>query len=57
LPARPPARPPNLCSRCNQDNWNLTQAQALGVDVGSVATTLPSTDELVAMGHNLLQFE
>ena len=43
-------------NRCNADAWNLTQAQALGVDVGSVVTTLPSTDELVAMGHNLLQF-
>ena len=41
---------------CNGNAWNLTQAQALGVDVGSVATTLPSTDELVAMGHALLQF-
>jgi len=41
---------------CNGATWNLSQAQALGVDVGSVATTLPSTDELVAMGHSLLQF-
>ena len=41
---------------CNSTNFNLTEAQALGVDVGSVATTLPTVDALVAMGHALLDF-
>ena len=41
---------------CNGNAWNLTMAQALGVDVGSVTSTLPDTDQLVAMGHALLQF-
>ena len=40
---------------CGGAVWNLTQAQALGVDVGSVTTTLPSTDELVAMGMAVLE--
>jgi hypothetical protein len=39
---------------CGGAVWNLTEAQALGVDVGSVTTTLPSTDELVAMGKAIL---
>ena len=43
-------------NRCAGSVWNLTQAQALGVDVGSVVAPLPSTDELVAMGHAMLQF-
>jgi hypothetical protein len=43
-------------NNCDKVTWNLTEAQALGVDVGSVLAALPSTDELVAMGHALLQF-
>jgi hypothetical protein len=43
-------------NRCDDVSWNLTSAQQLGVDVGSVATTLPSIDELVAIGHALLEF-
>ena len=43
-------------NRCDKESWSLAQAQALGVDVGSVNTTLPSTDELVALGHAMLDF-
>lgn len=39
---------------CNHSTWNLTQAQAMGVDIGSVATTLPTTQELVEMGNNFI---
>ncbi len=41
---------------CNSTNFNLTEAQALGVDIGSIATTLPTVGALVAMGHALLDF-
>jgi hypothetical protein len=43
-------------NRCDNVQWNLTAAQALGVDVGSVATTLPALSELIAMGHAVLEF-
>jgi hypothetical protein len=42
--------------RCKADALNFSQAQALGVDLGSRVTTLPSVDALVAMGHDVLQF-
>jgi hypothetical protein len=42
--------------RCNADAWNFTEAQALGLDLGSTVATLPSLEELVAMGHDVLQF-
>ena len=34
----------------------LAQAQARGVDVGSTVATLPTVDELVAMGRAVLGF-
>ena len=43
-------------NRCDNVQWNLTEAQAMGVDVGSVATTLPTLEELVAMGRAVLEF-
>jgi hypothetical protein len=43
-------------NRCDDQDWNLTQAQRLGVDVGSAVTTLPTVEELTAMAHSLLQF-
>ena len=42
--------------RCKGDALNFSQAQALGVDLGSTVSTLPSVDALVAMGHDVLQF-
>ena len=42
--------------RCRGDALNFSQAQALGVDLGSTVSTLPSVDALVAMGHDVLQF-
>ena len=41
---------------CRGTVWNLTQAQALGIDLGSTVSTLPSLAQLVAMGHDRLQF-
>lgn len=41
---------------CRGTTWNLTQAQALGIDVGSTVSTLPALDALVAMAHDRLQF-
>jgi hypothetical protein len=46
----------NYSLRCNHSVWSLPQAQALGVDVGSVVRLPPSTEELVAMGHAMLEF-
>ena len=34
---------------CGNETWSLPQAQALGVDTGSVLALLPSTPELLAM--------
>jgi hypothetical protein len=41
---------------CRGTVWNLTQAQAMGVDEGSTTGELPTPDELVAMGHGVLNF-
>jgi hypothetical protein len=41
---------------CRSTTWTLAEAQALGVDLGSVTGALPSIDELVAMAHDRLQF-
>jgi hypothetical protein len=43
-------------NRCDDQDWNLTQAQHLGVDVGSSVAALPTIDELTAMAQTLLQF-
>jgi len=43
-------------NHCHNQAWSLAEAQALGVDVGSVLAGLPSTSELVAMGHAMLGF-
>jgi hypothetical protein len=60
----PPAHgcaPPNAhthttTSRLANPPQNLTTAQAMGVDVGSVLVPLPSTADIVAAGRALLQF-
>ena len=36
--------------------WTLSEAQAVGVDTGSVASVAPSVDALVALGHAQLGF-
>ena len=41
---------------CHGERWNLTQAQAMGVDEGSTTGPLPTAGEVVAMGRALLQF-
>lgn len=41
---------------CQSTTWTLAEAQALGVDLGSITRALPSIDELVAMAHDRLQF-
>ena len=41
---------------CGKATWNLSQAQAAGVDVGSVLVPVPTTDEVVAAARALLQF-
>ena len=42
--------------KCGAQTWNLTQAQAHGVDAGSVLTPPPSVDEVVAAARALLHF-
>ena len=42
--------------RCKDETWDLAQAQARGVDVGSSAAMLPTVEELVALGHATLGF-
>ena len=41
---------------CGKATWSLSEAQAHGVDVGSVLVPVPSTDEVVAAARALLQF-
>ena len=41
---------------CGSKTWTLPEAQALGVDTGSVLVPVPTTDEIIAAAHNLLQF-
>ena len=36
--------------------WNLTEAQSLGVDLGSTVGGLPSIEEFIAMAHARLRF-
>ena len=51
------ANPPGVYEfRCGKSSWNLTAAQAMGVDVGSVLIPLPSTADIVAAGRALLEF-
>jgi hypothetical protein len=51
------ANPPGVYEfKCGKQSWNLTQAQAVGVDVGSVLVPLPSTDDIIAAGRALLEF-
>lgn len=40
----------------SSDVWTLPQAQAVGVDVGSSASVVPTVDALVALGHAQLGF-
>jgi len=41
---------------CRGTGWNLTEAQQLGIDVGSTVSTLPTVDQIVEMAHDRLQF-
>ncbi len=41
---------------CGKESWGLAQAQAAGVDVGSVLVPLPSAAELVAAAKALCGF-
>jgi hypothetical protein len=41
---------------CGDAHWNLSQAQALGVDVGSALVTPPTVDQVVASARALLHF-
>jgi len=41
---------------CNASLWNISEAQARGIDLGSTLSSLPTVSELVAMGHDVLQF-
>ena len=43
-------------NRCNESSWDLTEAQARGVDAGSTVATLPTVDEIVALAHAILGF-
>jgi hypothetical protein len=43
-------------NHCNRSDWTLADAQAMGVDIGSVNSTLPSLQQLLDMAHALLQF-
>lgn len=41
---------------CGSQTWTLAQAQAAGVDVGSTMAAVPTTAEVIAVAHDLLQF-
>jgi hypothetical protein len=41
---------------CGKTKWNLSQAQALGVDAGSTAGLAPGTADIIQQGRALLQF-
>ena len=41
---------------CDKRIWNLAQAMAVGVDVGSSLGLLPSTEQLIQMGRATLGF-
>jgi len=40
--------------QCGSNKWNLTEAQALGVDVGTKVGKLPPDDEVIKWGRDLL---
>lgn len=42
--------------KCGDETWNLTQAQAMGVDVGSALVPPPTVDQVVAAARALLHF-
>ena len=46
----------NYSFHCGKATWSLAEAQAHGVDVGSVIAPLPSTADIIAAGHALLEF-
>ena len=39
---------------CGKNKWNLTEAQSRGIDVGSKVAKLPSDDEIIQWGKDLL---
>ena len=41
---------------CGKASWTLAEAQAQGVEVGSRVIPLPSTADIIAAGHSLLEF-
>lgn len=44
----------NWTMACDKTEWTLAEAQALGVDVGSVVIAVPTTAEIIAAGRALL---
>lgn len=46
----------NYSFHCGKSMWSLAEAQAHGVNVGSVIIPLPSTADIIAAGHALLEF-
>ena len=51
------ANPANIYEfRCGKASWNLSEAQAMSVDIGSTLIPLPSTEDIIQAGHDLLQF-
>lgn len=51
------ANPSNVYEfKCGKSTWNLSQAQAMNVDRGSSLIPLPSTDDIIQAGRDLLQF-
>lgn len=45
----------NYSLKCGKSSWTLAEAQARGVDVGSVVVPSPSTADVIAAGRALLQ--
>jgi hypothetical protein len=42
--------------KCGGETWNLSQAQAMGLEEGSVVEPLPTIQQLVDMARSLLRF-
>jgi hypothetical protein len=53
--ARPSRPAPDYSFPCGKTAWTLAEAQALGVDVGSVVVPSPSVASNVAAGRALLE--
>ena len=40
--------------QCGNNKWNLTEAQSRGVDIGTKVGKLPSNDDIIQWGKDLL---